>query len=101
MYQGRTQEFIQVVTFFFKRLLPHPLPVVPENHPETINSTDPGGGSQHSPPVMVNLCKKVPGKKVSGNKTLEKKTEFYQVLGKNVTGNKVLCFRFQGLFFLK
>ena len=76
MYQGRTQEFIQVVTFFFKRLLPHPLPVVPENHPETINSTDPGGGSQHSPPVMVNLCKKVPGKKVSGNKTLEKRPNF-------------------------
>jgi len=35
----------------------------------------------------VNLCKKVPGKKVSGEKnleikTLEKKSEFYQVLEK-------------------
>jgi len=55
---------------------------------------------------MVNLCKKVPGKKVSGEKnleikTLEKKSEFYQVLGKNVTGNKVLCFGFLGLIFLK
>ena len=27
-------------------------------------------------------------------KTLEKKSEFYQVLGKNVSGNKVLCFGF-------
>ena len=34
-------------------------------------------------------------------KTLEKKSEFYQVLGKNVTGNKVLCFGFLGLFFPK
>ena len=34
-------------------------------------------------------------------KTLEKKSEFSQVLGKNVTGNKVLCFGFLGLFFLK
>jgi len=44
-----------------------------------------------------------PGKKVSekkpGNKNFEKKSEFYQVLGKNVTGNKVLCFGFLGLFF--
>ena len=31
-------------------------------------------------------------------KTLEKKSKFYQVLGKNVTGNKVLCFGFLGLF---
>jgi len=39
-----------------------------------------------------NLCKKVPGKKVSGkkpgNKNFRKKSEFYQVLGKNVTGIK-------------
>ena len=46
-----------------------------------------------------NLCKKIPGKKVSEKnleiKTLEKKAEFSQVLGKNVTGNKVL-----GLFYL-
>ena len=39
-----------------------------------------------------NLCKKVPRKKVSGkkpgNKNFEKKSEFYQVLGKNVTGIK-------------
>ena len=45
-----------------------------------------------------NLCKKIPGKKVSEKnleiKTLEKKSEFSQVLGKNVTGNKVL-----GLFY--
>ena len=31
-------------------------------------------------------------------KTLEKKSEFYQVLEKNVTGNKVVCFGFLGLF---
>jgi len=52
-----------------------------------------------------NLCKKVPRKKVSGkkpgNKNFEKKSEFYQVLGKNVTGTKVLFFGFLGLFFLK
>ena len=56
-----------------------------------------GGG------VKLNLCRKVPGKKVSGKKQLEikileKKSEFYQVLGKNVTGNNVLCFGFLGLF---
>ena len=34
-----------------------------------------------------------PGKKVSGNKNLGKKSEFSQFLGKNVTGNKVLCFK--------
>ena len=31
-------------------------------------------------------------------KTLEKKSEFSQVLEKNVIGNKVLCFKFMGLF---
>ena len=45
--------------------------------------------------LQENLCKKVPGKKVSekkpGNKNFGKKSEFSQVLGKNVTGNKVLC----------
>ena len=51
-----------------------------------------------------NLCKKVLGKKVSGEKnleikTLEKKSEFSQVLGKNVTRNKVLCFGFLRLFY--
>ena len=56
--------------------------------------------------VKLNLCRKVPGKKVSGKKqleikTLEKKSEFYQVLGKIVSGNKVRCFGFLGLFFLK
>ena len=54
----------------------------------------------------MNLCKKVTGKKVSwkkkpGNKTLVKKSQFYEVLGQNVTGNKVLSFRFLGHFFLK
>ena len=43
-----------------------------------------------------NLCKKDPGKKFlekkPGNKNSGKKSEFYQVLGKNVTGNKFLCF---------
>jgi len=34
-------------------------------------------------------------------KTLGKKSEFSPVLGKNVTGNKVPCFGFLGLFFLK
>jgi len=57
------------------------------------------------PPHQPNLCKKVPGKKVSGkkpgNKIFGKKSEFSQVLGKNVTGNKVLCFGFLGLFFPK
>ena len=46
----------------------------------------------------MNLCKK----KVSGKnleiKTLEKTSKFSQVLGKNVAGNKVLCFGFLGLF---
>ena len=46
-----------------------------------------------------------PGKKVSekkpGNKNFGKKSEFYQVLGKNVTGNKVLCFGFLRHFFPK
>ena len=46
------------------------------------------------------MCKKVPGKKVSekkpGNKNFGKKSEFSQVFGKNVTGNKVLCFGFLG-----
>ena len=55
--------------------------------------------------VTRNLCKKIPGKKVSekkpGNKNYRKKCEISQVLGKNVTGNKVLCFGFLGLFFLK
>jgi len=37
-------------------------------------------------------------KKKPGNKYFGKKSEFYQVLGKNVTGNKVLCFGFLGLF---
>ena len=50
------------------------------------------------------LCKKVPGKKVSakkpGNKNLGKKSEFFQVLGKNDTENKILSFRWLGLFFL-
>ena len=31
-------------------------------------------------------------------KTLGKKSEFAQVIGKNVTGNKTLCFGFLGLF---
>jgi len=43
---------------------------------------------------------KVPGKK-PGNKNFGKKSAFSQVLGKNVTGNKVMCFGFLGLFFLK
>ena len=56
-----------------------------------------GGG------VKLNLCKKFPGKKVSGkktagNKNFGKKSEFYQVLGKIVSGNKVRCFGFLGLF---
>ena len=55
--------------------------------------------------IVLNLRKKVPGKKVSGkklgNKNFRKKFEFYQVLGKNVTGNKVLCFGFLGRFFPK
>jgi len=38
--------------------------------------------------------------KKPGNKNFGKKSEFYQVLGKNVTVNKVLCFGFLGLFFL-
>ena len=45
----------------------------------------------------TNLFKKVPGKKVSGKKPWNKNSNFL-VLGKNVTGNKVLCFGFLGLF---
>ena len=51
------------------------------------------------------LCKKkVPGKKKflgkkPGNKNFGKKSEFSEVLGKNVTGNKVLYFGFLGLSF--
>jgi len=52
--------------------------------------------------LYLNLCKKVPGKKFlekkPGNKNFGKMSEFSQVLGKNITGNKVLCFRFLGLF---
>ena len=52
---------------------------------------------------ITNLYKKVPGKKVSGkkpgNKNFGKKSKFSQVLGKNVTGNKVLCFGFLELFY--
>ena len=54
---------------------------------------------------FTNLCKKVSGKKVSGkkpgNKNFGKKVWIFSVLGKNVTGNKVLCFGFLGLFFPK
>ena len=39
--------------------------------------------------------------KKPGNKNFAKKSEFSQVLGKNVIGNKVLCFGFLGLFFSK
>jgi len=53
----------------------------------------------------VNLCKKVPGKKVSGkkpgNNNFGIKVRIFSSLRKNVTGNKVLCFGFLGLFFLK
>ena len=49
-----------------------------------------------------NICKKVPVKKVSekkpGNKNFGKKSEFYQILGKIVSGNKVRCFGYLGLF---
>ena len=52
--------------------------------------------------TQTNLCKKVSGKKIygkkSGNENFGKKSVFSQVLGKNVTGNKVLCFGFLGLF---
>ena len=55
-----------------------------------------GGG------VKLNLCKKFPGKKVSGKKTAGNKNfgkkSIYQVLGKIVSGNKVRCFGFLGLF---
>ena len=34
-------------------------------------------------------------------KTLEKKSQFCEVLGQNVIGNRVLSFRFLGLFSLK
>ena len=41
-----------------------------------------------------------PGKKSfwkkPGNKNIGKKSEFSEVLGKNVTGNNVLCFGFLG-----
>ena len=40
-------------------------------------------------------------KKKPRNKNFGKKSEFYQVLGKNVTGNKVMCFGFLRLFSLK
>ena len=54
---------------------------------------------------LVESMKENPGKKVSGKKTwkkkLRKKSEFNQVLGKNVTGNKALRFGFLGLFSLK
>ena len=41
--------------------------------------------------------KKFLGKK-TWKKNFGKKSEFSQVLGKNITGNKVLCFGFLGLF---
>ena len=31
-------------------------------------------------------------------KTLVKKVPIYEVLGQNVSGSKVMCYRFQGLF---
>jgi len=34
-------------------------------------------------------------------KTLVKKSQFSEVQGQNATGNKVLSFRFLGLFFLQ
>ena len=37
-------------------------------------------------------------KKKPGNKNLGKKSKFPEVLGQNVTGNKVLSFRFLELF---
>ena len=53
-------------------------------------------------PKVWNLCKQVLGKKFlkkkPGNKNFGKKSEFSQVLRKNVTGNKVQCFGFLGLF---
>ena len=54
--------------------------------------------------AKLNLCKKVTGEKVSGKKpgkkTLIRKSQFTEVLGRNVTKNKVLSFRFLGLFSL-
>ena len=66
-------------------------------------------GYSHVPPPLEKFLYYAPyldmvvvsGKKNLEIKTLEKKSEFSQVLGKNVTGNKVLCFGFLGLFFLK
>ena len=53
----------------------------------------------------MNLCKEVLGKKFQekkpGNKNSGKKFEFSEVLGKNVIGIKVLCFRFLRRFFPK
>ena len=53
----------------------------------------------------MNLCKKVPGKKVSGkkpgNKNFGKKVWIWSSPWKNITGNKVLWFGFLGLFFPK
>ena len=49
-------------------------------------------GSRSRARVVMNLCKKVPGTKVSGKKPGNIN------FGKYVTGNKVLCFGFLGLF---
>ena len=53
---------------------------------------------------ISHLCKKVTEKKVSGkykpgNKNFDKKSQFSEVLGRNVAGNKVLSFSFLGLFY--
>ena len=45
--------------------------------------------------------KKFLGKKNLEIKTLVRKFQFSKVLGQHVTGNKVLSFRFRGLFFPK
>ena len=55
---------------------------------------------------QMNLYKKVPGKTVSekkpGNKNFGKKnSNFLKSLEKKCNWNKVLCFGFLGLFFLK
>ena len=48
------------------------------------------------PCVLTNVFKKVIGKKVfgkkPGNKNFVKKSQISEVLGQNVTGNKVLSF---------
>ena len=48
--------------------------------------------------LWIYLRKGLGKKKKPGNKNIDKKSQFSEVLEQNVTENKVLSFRFLGLF---